>query len=48
MDAAAAQAEFGKTYSFAAAVPTGSEISGQCTNKCWTTQTDTLPTISGV
>jgi len=33
MDAAAAQAEYGKTYSFAAAVPTGSEISGQCTNK---------------
>jgi len=33
MDTAAAQAEYGKTYSFAAAVPTGSEISGQCTNK---------------
>ena len=33
MDEAAAQAEYGKTYSFAAAVPTGSEISGQCTNK---------------
>ena len=33
LDAAAAQAEYGKTYSFAAAVPTGSEISGQCTNK---------------
>ena len=33
IDAAAAQAEYGKTYSFAAAVPTGSEISGQCTNK---------------
>ena len=33
MEAAAAQAEYGKTYSFAAAVPTGSEISGQCTNK---------------
>jgi len=47
MDAAAAQAEYGKTYSFAAAVPTGSEISGQCTIN-WTTQTDTLPTISGV
>ena len=33
IDGAAAQAEYGKTYSFAAAVPTGSEISGQCTNK---------------
>ena len=33
MDTACAQAEFGKTFSFAAAVPTGSEISGQCTNK---------------
>ena len=32
MDTACAQAEFGKTFSFAAAVPTGSEISGQCTN----------------
>jgi len=32
MDAAAAQTEYGKTYSFTAAVPTGSEISGQCTN----------------
>ena len=32
MDAAAAQAEYGKTYSFTAAVPTGSEISGQCSN----------------
>ena len=30
--AAAAQAEYGKTYSFTAAVPTGSEISGQCSN----------------
>ena len=33
MDTAVPQAQFGKTYSFAAAVPTGSEISGQCTNK---------------
>jgi len=33
MDTACPQAQFGKTYSFAAAVPTGSEISGQCTNK---------------
>ena len=32
MDTACAQAEFGKTFSFAAAAPTGSEISGQCTN----------------
>jgi len=32
MDAAAAQTEYGKTYSFTAAVPTGSEISGQCSN----------------
>ena len=32
MSAAAAQAEYGKTYSFSAAVPTGSEISGQCSN----------------
>ena len=32
MSAAAAQADYGKTYSFAAAVPTGSETSGQCTN----------------
>ncbi len=32
MDTACPQAQFGKTYSFAAAVPTGSEISGQCTN----------------
>ena len=32
MDTAVPQAQFGKTYSFAAAVPTGSEISGQCTN----------------
>jgi len=32
MAAAAAQTEYGKTYSFTAAVPTGSEISGQCTN----------------
>jgi hypothetical protein len=32
MDAAAAQIEYGKTYSFTAAVPTGSEISGQCSN----------------
>ena len=32
MDTACAQAEFGKTFSFAAAVPTGSETSGQCTN----------------
>ena len=37
MDTAAAQAEYGKTYSFAAAVPTGSEISGQCTNKLYYT-----------
>ena len=32
MDTACPQAQFGKTYSFAAAVPTGSETSGQCTN----------------
>ena len=32
MSAAAAQAEYGKTYSFTQAVPTGSEISGQCSN----------------
>ena len=32
MDAAAAQTEYGKTYSFTQAVPTGSEISGQCSN----------------
>ena len=32
MDTACPQAQFGKTFSFAAAVPTGSEISGQCTN----------------
>jgi hypothetical protein len=32
MDTAVPQAQFGKTYSFAAAVPTGSETSGQCTN----------------
>ena len=32
MAAAAAQAEYGKTYSFTAADPTGSEISGQCSN----------------
>ena len=32
MAAAAAQAEYGKTYSFSAADPTGSEISGQCSN----------------
>ena len=32
MSAAAAQAEYGKTYSFTAAVPTGSETSGQCSN----------------
>ena len=33
MDTACPQAQFGKTYSFAAAVPTGSETSGQCSNK---------------
>ena len=32
MDTAVPQAQFGKTFSFAAAVPTGSETSGQCTN----------------
>jgi hypothetical protein len=32
MSAAATQAQYGKTLSFTAAVPTGSEISGQCTN----------------
>ena len=32
MDTAVPQGQFGKTYSFAAAVPTGSETSGQCTN----------------
>ena len=32
MDTAWPQAQFGKTFSFAAAVPTGSETSGQCTN----------------
>tara|TARA_Y100001963_G_scaffold77925_1_gene107980 strand:- start:39 stop:644 length:606 start_codon:yes stop_codon:yes gene_type:complete len=32
MDTACPQAQFGKTFSFAAAVPTGSETSGQCTN----------------
>ena len=32
MSAAAAQIEYGKTYSFSAADPTGSEISGQCSN----------------
>jgi hypothetical protein len=32
MSAAAAQAEYGKTYSFSAADPTGSETSGQCSN----------------
>ena len=32
MDAAAAQTQYGYTYSFTAAVPTGQEISGQCTN----------------
>jgi hypothetical protein len=32
MDTAVPQAQFGKTYSFAAAVPTGNETSGQCTN----------------
>jgi len=32
MSAAAAQIEYGKTYSFAAADPTGSEINGHCTN----------------
>ena len=32
MSAAATQADYGKTLSFTAAVPTGSETSGQCTN----------------
>ena len=32
MSAAAAQIEYGKTYSFSQADPTGSEISGQCSN----------------
>ena len=32
MSAAATQAQYGKTLSFTAAVPTGSEISGQCSN----------------
>ena len=32
MSVAEVQANYGKTISFAAAVPTGSEISGQCTN----------------
>ena len=32
MSAAAAQADYGRTLSFTAAVPTGSETSGQCTN----------------
>ena len=40
MDTACAQAEFGKTFSFAAAVPTGSEISGQCNNKLDYTKRD--------
>ncbi len=32
MSAAAAQADYGRTLSFSAAVPTGNEQSGQCTN----------------
>ena len=40
MDTACPQAQFGKTYSFAAAVPTGSETSGQCTNMLDYTNSD--------